>query len=280
MSAILTSNSYGKSDVRLTKVVRRGAVHDLLEFSVDVLLTGDFSQSYTHGDNSNIIATDSMKNTVYVLAKENDFNTAEQFATLLAGHFPANYPQVASARVEVRQNNWARIPVGGKPHDHAFVSGGADLHTAVATASNGATRVAGGVRDLLVLKTTHSAFKGFVTDRYRTLKDADDRIFATRVTAGWDYISANENFADAHLRICGALLTTFATHMSDAVQETMFEMGKAALAAGPEISRVSLQLPNKHRIPVNLQPFGLENKNEIFVWTDEPFGNISAVVER
>jgi urate oxidase len=280
MSARLTANSYGKSDVRVTKVVRRGAVHDVLEFSVDVLLTGDFSRSYTHGDNGSIVATDSMKNTVYVLAKENEFATAEQFAVILAGHFPRTYPQVKSARVEVRQNNWARISVDGRPHDHAFVSGGADLHTAVATASGGTTAVAGGVQDLLILKTTNSAFKGFVTDRYRTLKDADDRIFATRVTASWDYISARDNFAAVHPRIVEALLTTFARHMSYAVQETMFEMGKAALAASPEISRVSLRLPNKHRIPVNLHPFGLENQNEIFVWTDEPFGDISAVVER
>jgi urate oxidase len=281
MTGKLAAHTYGKSDIRLTKVVRNGSRHDVLEFSVDIQLGGDFSRSYTHGDNGNIIATDSMKNTVYVLAKENDFSCAEQFAGQLAGHFTKTYPQVTSAFVEVRQNNWARIDFDGKPHDHAFVSGGADLHRATALSVPGnPIEIAGGIQNLMVLKTTNSAFKDFVTDRYRTLKDADERIFATKMTADWDYTAADVDFVAAHERIRTALLEAFATHLSRAVQETMFEMGKAALAAVPEISRVSLQLPNKHRIPVNLQPFGLENKNEIFVWTDEPYGNISAVVER
>jgi urate oxidase len=281
MTGKLAAHTYGKCDVRLTKVVRNGPRHELLEFSVDIHLGGDFARSYTHGDNATIIATDSMKNTVYVLAKENDFACAEQFAILLAEHFPKTYAQVKSTFVEVRQNNWARIPVDGKPHDHAFVSGGADLHSATAMSVKGnPTAVSGGIADLLVLKTTNSAFKNFVTDRYRTLKDADDRIFATKITSDWDYISRDVDFVTAHERIRTAMLDTFATHKSFAVQQTMFEMGKAALAAAPEISRIDLQLPNKHRIPVNLAPFGLDNHNEIFVWTDEPFGNITATVER
>jgi urate oxidase len=253
----------------------------LLEFSVDITLNGDFARSYTRGDNSQIVATDSMKNTVYVLAKENDFNTPEAFAILLAGHFPKTYSQVMSAFVEIRQTNWQRIDVEGKPHDHAFVCGGPDLWTATATATKpGFSAITGGIADLLVLKTTQSAFKNFVTDRYRTLKDADDRIFATKLSADWDFVSPNADFTSVRMRIHTAMLNVFATRMSFAVQETMYQMGEAALAAAPEISRISLHMPNKHRIPVNLAPFGLENKNEIFVWTDEPFGDISATVER
>jgi urate oxidase len=282
MSANLTANHYGKSDVRLTKVVRRGARHELFEFSVDIDLTGDFAASYTAGDNRKIVATDSMKNTVYVLAKENDFASAEAFAILLAEHFPRTYEQVAGTSITVRQTSWSRIALDGKPHDHAFFSGGNELHTAkAAVAARGqAPVVTGGITDLLVLKTTNSAFKDFVTDRYRTLKDADDRIFATSVTATWDYIDSKADFVTAHERLRSAMLRVFATHMSYAVQETMYEMGKAALDAAPEIKRIVLRLPNKHRIPFNLQPFGLENKNEIFVWTDEPFGDISATIER
>src|SRR5437016_3365506 len=133
MSIKLTANHYGKSDVRLTKVVRHGARHELFEFSVDIQLTGDFAASYTAGDNRKIVATDSMKNTVYVLAKENDFTSPEAFAVLVAGHFPRTYEQVAGATVTVRQTSWSRIMVDGKRHDHAFVSGGAELHTATAT---------------------------------------------------------------------------------------------------------------------------------------------------
>src|SRR4051812_44636402 len=206
MSIKLTANHYGKSDVRLTKVVRRGAHHDLFEFSVDVQLIGDFAASYTAGDNSKIVATDSMKNTVYVVAKENDFTSAEQYALILAEHFSRTYRQVETAMVSVRQSSWSRIDTGGKPHDHAFVSGGAELHTAVARATRGsATTIAGGIQDLLVLKTTNSAFKNFVSDRYRTLKDTDDRIFATSVTASWNYGDISVDFVAAHERIRKAM---------------------------------------------------------------------------
>jgi urate oxidase len=282
MSAKLTGNTYGKSDIRLTKVIRKGAIHHVLEFSVDILLSGDFADSYLTGNNSNIVATDSMKNTVYVLAKENNFTTPEAFAILLAEHFPTTYSQVSSTYVEIRQTAWTRIPHSGKPHDHAFLSGGAELHTAVAMCpgKNTPAHITGGISDLLVLKTTNSAFKVFVNDRYRTLKDTDDRIFATSVTANWTYTNTNIDFTTTHENIRTALLDVFATHMSYAVQQTMFEMGKAALDACPQITKIDLTCPNKHRIPVNLQPFGLENKNEIFVWTDEPFGNITATVSR
>jgi urate oxidase len=281
MPVNLSANHYGKSDVRLTKVVRNGKHHELIEFSIDIQLTGDFAESYLHGDNSKVIATDSMKNTVYVLAKELPFGSPEQFALILAKHFPHTYPQVTAASVALRQTAWSRILVDGEPHDHAFVSAGSELHTATATDVRGKNvTLSGGVADLLVLKTTNSAFKNFVTDRYRTLKDADDRIFATSVTATWDFEAMPADFADVYDRIRTAILEVFATHMSFAVQETMYEMGRAALAAAPEIIRIAIRLPNKHRIPVNLTPFGLENNNDIFVWTDEPFGDISATVER
>jgi urate oxidase len=282
MSAKLTGNTYGKSDIRLTKVIRKGARHELLEFSVDIALGGDFADSYLTGDNKKIIATDSMKNTVYVLAKENNFSTAEEFAILLARHFPRTYEHVHSGFASVEQTSWNRIPVNGKPHDHSFVCGGPEKRLASAVWGRGDTPIAisGGLTDLLILKTTNSAFKDFVADRYRTLKDTDDRIFATSVDAHWEYEKATTDFAMAHEKIRTALLDVFATHMSYAVQQTMFEMGKAALDACPQIGKIDLACPNKHRIPVNLQPFGLENKNEIFVWTDEPFGNITATVSR
>jgi urate oxidase len=282
MSAKLIGNTYGKSDIRLTKVIRNGARHELLEFSIDILLSGDFADSYLQGDNTKIVATDSMKNTVYVLAKEKNFSSAEAFAILLAEHFPRTYPQVRSTFIQIRQTSWNRIAVDGRPHDHAFVCGGPELHaaTALSLGQDSSTSIAGGISNLLVLKTTNSAFKNFIKDRYRTLNDADDRIFATSVSASWDYANAAVDFPSAHEKIRTAMLETFATHMSYAVQQTMFEMGKAALATCPQITEVRLECPNKHRIPFNLEPFGLDNKNEIFVWTDEPFGNITATVKR
>ncbi len=281
MAIKLTANSYGKSDVRLTKVVREGKTHHLAEYSVNVQLTGDFSLAYLGGDNRKVIATDSIKNTVYVLAKENHFTTPEQFAVLMAEHFPSEYKQVETAKVEIVEARWKRIRVNGDPHEHAFVNGGTELHSCtVYTARGGKTIVHGGVRELQVVKTTNSAWKDFWTDRYRTLKDTNDRIFGTSITANWEYDRSDADFERCTAAIRTAMLEAFASHVSLGVQHTMYEMGRAALAAAPEIKNIEFRLPNKHRIPFNLDPFGLKFENDIYVWTDEPYGDISAFIER
>jgi urate oxidase len=278
--AQLISNSYGKTRVRLTKVARSADRHELAELSVDVTLHGDFERSYTHGDNSQVVATDSMKNTVYVLAKESPVDSPEGFAVLLAEHFLWLYPQVSMPRIDIEQSTWRRIDVGGQAHPTAFVSGGNELRTAsVSIPRSGAPTIEGGLRDLLVLKTTDSAFAGFVRDRYTTLPEVSDRILATSLTARWQFKTAAD-FNGAFSRIRTAMLETFARHRSDAVQQTLYDMGTAALAAERSIEWIDLHAPNKHRIPFNLTPFGLEFANDIFVTTDEPSGSIRARIGR
>ncbi len=249
---------------------------------MDIRLEGDFADSYKTGDNRKIVATDSMKNTVYVLAKENNFSSVEDFALLLCRHFTSTYPQVKTAAADIRETKWDRIEVGNRPHPHAFVAGGSEQRTCRVRldAKSAKADLTGGIADLQVLKTAESEFFGFVSDRYRTLKDAHDRIFATTVDAQWPYGSESSDFNADFAAIRAALLETFATHHSLAVQQTLLAMGGAALAACPAIQSIELNMPNQHRIPFNLQPFGLENNNEIFVPTDEPFGMISGVVRR
>ena len=246
MAFVLSDNSYGKSKVRLTKVVRKGAVHELFEIDAAIQLTGDFDAAYYDGDNTQVVATDSIKNTVYVLAKENDFKSIEQFAMILAKHFVKTYEQVHSATVELTQTAWQRITVGGKPHDHAFTSAGPQLRYAgaivetIGEETETAATLGGGVRNLLVLKTTGSEWRDFVSDRYRTLKDTRDRIIATRVDADWTYNTTDADFDKANAAITDAILTTFATQHSLGVQQTLQAMGEAALKASPTIDAIQI----------------------------------------
>ena len=282
MPAKLRDNAYGKSRVRLTKVVRRVGLQELLEMSVDVVLWGDFADSYLAGDNTKVIATDSMKNTVYVLAKEHEFDSIDAFSFEVAAHFLEAYPQVSGVSISIEQTGWFRINVGGAPHPHAFVAGGSERRTCQTTLArdeSGATRV-GGLKDLMVLKTAGSEFSKFVDDRFRTLGDARERIFATSIDAEWALRSQPEDFNGLYDRARAALLETFATHHSLSVQQTLMAMGEAVLRACPDVGSVGLSLPNKHRIPVDLRPFKLENRNEIFVPTDEPHGLITGTVTR
>jgi urate oxidase len=280
--ARLTANSYGKCDVRLTKVVRAASVHTLWELATTIALTGDFARIYTNGDNSLCIPTDTMKNIVYVLAKKNDFESPEEFGLVLAHHFIEHFDHVESAEVSIAQKIWTRIPVGGRPHDHSFSSGGSGRRTCVVTKMrHGAAKVRGGFDGLEVIKTSGSGFSGFLKDAYTTLLDTTDRIFATSIDVIWDFLPAaspryNEVF-DAALRL---IAETFASHQSKSVQETIYAMGEALLEEVPDIAAASFTLPNQHRIHVDLSPFNLSNQNEIFVATTEPFGLIKGTVAR
>lgn len=280
--AKLTHHSYGKSGVRLTKVVRSGSRHQLFEINADIQLEGDFDAAYASGDNRQVIATDSIKNTVYVLAKQRPFYSVEQFSLILARHFIATYPQVTQAEVELTQASWQRIIVGGSPHDHAFTSAGPQLRYAKSMLDRHRNHpsLVGGVRDLLVLKTTSSEWRDFVDDGYRTLKDTRDRIMATKVNADWAYNSLDGDFSAFARAIDDAILTAFATKHSLGVQQTLKDMGDAALAACNAIDSIAFTLPNLHRIPFNLEPFGLRFENDIFVATDEPFGLIRGTIAR
>jgi urate oxidase len=278
--AALTKNSYGKSQVRLTKVNREGAHHELKEMSVNVVLEGEFARCYTHGDNSRIIATDSMKNTVYALARNHPLDSIEAFAGHVASHFANLYRHVSSAVVEIRQTPWQRIVVDGKPHDHAFAGGSSELRYCSATQREDSTSIESGIDDLLVLKTAQSGFVGYIHDEYTTLRETTDRIFATSLSARWQYISRDVDFNRSNASIRQALLETFATHDSLAVQQTLYAMGQAALEASASISSIQLTMPNQHRLLANLQPFGMDNPNVLFVPTSEPFGIISGTISR
>jgi urate oxidase len=280
MPVVLTRNAYGKSIVRLTKVARRSDHHDLIDWSVDIQLEGDFDAAYLQGDNRQVIATDTMKNTVYVLARDHELHSPEAFAGLLAGHFLARYSQVSNATIAIREQGWQRIVVDGRPHPHAFVGQGPEQRTCQAAFGRSSARLSGGIDGLLVLKTNDSAFRDFHRDEFRTLPDADDRILATELNAAWEYASTSVDGDACHQVLRRTLLESFAQHRSLGVQHTLYALGEAALGACDVIDEITLTMPNRHRLLVNLAPFHRDNANQVFVATDEPHGLISGTVRR
>lgn len=277
---MLAENVYGKSGIRLVKVVRREGRHDLRDVTVAVRLEGDFASAHRDGDNSAVLPTDTMKNTVYALAKDHFDADIETFGLFLTEHFVRNNPPVARARVELSERPWERLTVGGRPHPDAFSRPGGERRlTRVSRTRQGAI-VESGLEDLVIAKSARSGFSGFLRDRYTTLKETEDRILATAVKAFWLYTGAPGDFDRSFQGVRQTLLEIFAEHASASVQHTLYAMGEAALKRHPEVAEVRLSLPNKHHIPVDLSPFGLENRNEIFVATDEPYGLIEATIRR
>jgi urate oxidase len=287
MAPFLTSHSYGKSQVRLTKVTRHPDRHDLAELVVDIVLEGAFESSYLSGDNSRVIATDTMKNTVYALAAGHPLDSIEAFAATLAAHFVTQHEQVTAATVRIEEAAWERIPGrAGQPHRHAFIAGGGGRRTCRVRQEGEAVAVEAGITGLAVVKTTDSAFRDFHRDAFTTLADTDDRIFGTIIEARWLYRPASAggpspiDFNAAHAAVSSRLVDVFAHHLSLAVQQTLFEMASAVLATVPTVMEIELEMPNQHRIPVDLTPFGLPPANEIFITTGEPHGMIRATVQR
>jgi urate oxidase len=277
----LAENRYGKSRVRLHKVVRNGAVHDLYEWSVQVLLQGDFESAHVDGDNSKILATDTMKNTVYSRAKESNATAMEEFAKELVEYIHARNPQVSHVQVTIEQALWKRMTVNGKPHDHSFMHGSNEVQTTVVEREKtGPWKITSRLDGLHILKTTKSGFEGYIKESLTTLPETKDRIFGTVVKAEWVYTKDSLDFNTARVKLREAMLTCFAGHDSKSVQETLYAMAKDAIAATPEIDEIKLTLPNKHSLLFDLKRFGQENRNEIFVPTDEPHGTIEARVKR
>jgi urate oxidase len=276
----LISHNYGKARVRVLKVMRAGKIHSIKELDVQVMLQGDFDASFTKADNRLVVATDSIKNTVNLLAKKLLGTETEAFGLVLGGHFLKTYQHVSRVEVTLTEHCWARIAVNGKPHAHSFSEKGAARPFAKIVATRKETTVESGIEELFVLKSTASAFENFWRDEFRTLPDCSDRIFATKLKATWTFARKPKSHAAANGKILDAMLAVFAKNFSPSVQVTLFQMGEAALKAVKEISKVAIAMPNKHCLLINLAPFGLENKNELFVPTDEPHGQIEGTVSR
>ena len=279
---ILNKHRYGKDRVRVLRVRREpSGVHSVHEVEVSVALEGDFAGAYLTGDNSQVVATDTMKNTVHVLAQKYLGDVLEDFALPLAAHFLKRYAQVSGAMVEISSRPWNRYQrpdtIG---HPHAFVGRETSLPFTRVEASRDRTTLQSGVSDVLMLKSSGSAFVGYPKCEYTTLPETSDRILATRMKATWTFAPKASSYPKANEAILSTLLSTFAEEFSPSVQNTLFLMGSAALKAVPEISDIHLAMPNKHYLPIDFKPFGLENDNEIFLPTDEPHGQIEALITR
>jgi urate oxidase len=277
----LAENSYGKSRVRLAKVKRRADHHDFREWTVEILLEGDFESCFVAGDNSKILPTDTMKNTVYSLARTSSAECMEEFGKELVAYFLDRNPQVSAARVALSEKSWQHLLTGGRSHPTAFVQSSGECQTAeIRATGNASLSVRSGLDNLVVLKTADSEFAGFIKDSLTTLQESTDRLFATSLCARWSYSSPSASFVALRSTIRDILLNVFAAHVSKSVQHTLYAMGESVLANVPEIEDIELTMPNKHYLLADLSRFGQDNPNEIFVPIDEPHGAIEARLRR
>lgn len=278
MSIKIDYQEYGKENVRLMKVQHGASGHRVIEYNVEVKLVGDFDDTYLTGDNTAVLPTDTMKNTVYALARKHDFHSPEEFALILLEHFSEkDLPPVHYCLASIEEKPWGQLSIQGKVHPTAYSQATSERRTVQAIQDlEGIISLASGLRDLQILKSTKSAFSDFLRDEYTTLPDAEDRVFGTRLKATWAYTNHEVDHNQLHEGIRDCLLKVFAEHDSLSVQHTLYAMGKAALKEFTEIYEIQLVMPNVHNLPVDLSPFGLENPHEILMPVEEPSGYIEA----
>jgi urate oxidase len=277
----LAENRYGKSRVRVVRVKRHADRHDFCEWTVQILVQGDFESCFTDGDNSKILPTDTMKNTVYSLARKSSAACMEDFAKELVDFLLGCNPQVSEAEVSISEKAWRHLTTDGKEHPTTFVqSSGERQTTRVARAQERKFSVTSGLENLVIMKTAGSGFEGYIQDSLTTLPPTADRLFGTALTANWKYAASDLSFAPLRVKIREILLGVFAAHESKSVQHTLHAMGEAVLAGVAEVEEIELIMPNIHCLLVDLSKFGQDNPNEIFVPIDEPHGYIEARIRR
>ena len=273
MTIVLGENHYGKAETHVVRVTRSCSRHEVKDLNVSVALAGDFRETHLTGDNSNVVPTDTQKNTVFAFARD-PIGEIEDFAIRLARHFVSEFASVYRARVHIEEHSWNRI------HDQAFVRAGSEKRLATVTCTDDGTWVVAGIGDMVVMKSGGSEFHGFVKDRFTTLAETSDRILATSVLARWRYGGTDVDWKMSFDEVRRLLLDTFATRHSLSLQQTLYAMGEAMLEARSEVAEVRMTMPNKHHFVVDLTPFGMANENEVFYAADRPYGLIEGTVTR
>lgn len=256
--------------------------HEIRDLSVQAMMEGDFARLWTDGDNAKAVSTDTVKNVVNVVARENLGLGNEDFCAAVARRLLGQYPQIEAATVTAHETRWVRLAVDGAPHPHAFTLDGNGEPFARVVAKRGAADVVeSGVSGFSFLKTTASGWAGYDTaDPYTTLPETDDRIAATAMDATWLWREAPPDHEAANAAVLDAMLRVFATTYSRSIQDSLYRMGRAALEAVPQVERIATACPNKHYLLVDLDRFGLDNDLAVFTATDEPHGQIECVVGR
>lgn len=287
MAIVLGDHQYGKAENRVVRIVRDSPRHEIRDVNVSSCLRGRFDDAHLTGDQATVLPTDTQKQTVYAYAKTVGLTSLERYAYALATHFVDDVEPVDQARLELEEFAWDRVSVDGSEHDFTWVRNGQEVRL-VSVTTEGApdarrTWITGGLKDLTILKSSGSEFHGFLEDEYTVLEPTNDRIMATSLEARWrfgDLDVATFDFDAAYATIKTALVETFASHHSLALQQTLFEMGKAALEAVPELVELRLIAPNKHHFAYDLARFGIDSANEVFHADDRPYGLIQASVTR
>jgi urate oxidase len=243
-----------------------GRSNTLLAMEADVEVFGrNFLPAYTQGDNSMVVATDSMKNFVLREAFAYEGATLEGYVEQLGSHLLTTYAIMESLRLTVRELPFQTISV---PQGSGFANSEvlfSRSHNDFATVTLDFTRENGqpvitshrcGQLDLELFKVTGSSFTSFVRDEYTTLPERKDRPLFIYLNVYWKYSDLKDMLSADHVRYVPAeqvrdlIQTVFHEFVSESIQHLVYEMGRRLLLRFPQLAEVSFEGQNRTRDPM------------------------------
>ncbi|CAM5162164.1 unnamed protein product [Natator depressus] len=283
----ILNSEYGKNMIKLLHIRRDGKKHCIKEVEACVHLRLDSVNEYSQGDNSAVIPTDTMKNTVIALAKCNGIETIEQFALDICNHFISSYCHVVYVKAYIQEAPWRRLEQDGVPHVHSFIFVPEGIRFCeVEQCQNGCPLISSGIKDLKLKKTTQSGFEGFFRDKYTTLPETTDRVLSAELFCKWSYGECQDiDFDWIWGTVHECVLEAFSGppecgEYSPSYQKTVNNIQKLILARVPQIEETEVILNNVHYFFIDLKKLGLTNEKEVVVPVETPYGSCTCVVRR
>lgn len=276
----LAENEYGESSVRVLRVTRGDGRNEVKDMTLGIRFQGDFGAAHTTGENRNILPADTMRNTVYVLAKQYPSEAIEEFVLHVTEHFLTYNPQVSQVEITAQERPWTRMTVDGKSHSSAFMEGSDERRTTRICTTHKETIVESGIEGMTLLRTEGASFALFLRDPYTTLKETVDSLFSATISASWTYNEPDASYSTVFHGVRRTLLETFATQDSRSMQHMLYALGHVVLDNFDAIRTVRLSLCEQNFRPADLKPFGFENDNEVFAWSGKAHAVAEATLHR
>lgn len=269
------STSYGESRLRMLRVVRHGDRHEPRDLTIALRFEGRFDAAFRGETAAALVPGEAVKNLVHRVVRDERRETIEDVALAISEAVLSAHQSIGLARIEIAEQRWGRLNVGGKPHSQAFASAGPERRTASVSSNGTRIAVSAGIEHLRLLRTG-----GFSADAAQDhASDGRPRLLIASLSARWSYSSGEIAFGPYREGVHAAIVHSFACHGGRSVQELLYAIAEVMLATYQEISSVDLSMQEFPYRPVDLLELAVDG-DTLFVAHDEPLGLVEISVQR
>ena len=264
----------------MLRIVRRGDRHDPRDLTVSVRFEGGLAPAFLEGRADGVIPGETLKTLVHRVAREIGGEEIEAFGLALCERMLDAHKRLTRVRVEIAEQPWTRMQVGGKAQGQTFVVGGPEQRTATVTSNGTQTAVVSGIDQLVLMRTAGFLPRHPARRADDGTEDAVQSLLVGSLAARWTYSNAEVTFGPYRQGVRAAITETFAVHAARSIQYTLYAIADVVLATYEDILDVTLALHERPYRAADLFREDVENPEELFVAAEEPLGMVEVTVER